>query len=137
MKQMHKKVEKYSSELINELLAGRSKTETAKTRNKMILAAKIEDGIKAKGWGKSQFAEKMGKKPSVVTKWLSGTHNFTSDRLTEIGLKLGISLLDLTPKEVVVKYRTIVVQKVESDIQIPSEYGLLIDSYSKQVSAEC
>jgi len=61
----------------------------------MLLAASISKAIKSKGLTKSEFAEKMGKNPSVVTKWLSGVHNFTSDTLTDIQQVLGISLLNL------------------------------------------
>jgi ribosome-binding protein aMBF1 (putative translation factor) len=40
-----------------------------------------------------QLAEALEQNPSVITKWLSGTHNFTSDTLSDIEEVLGISLL--------------------------------------------
>src|SRR4051794_15953482 len=36
-----------------------------------------------------QIAEKLGKSESEVSKWLSGTHNFTSHTLIKIGLAIG------------------------------------------------
>jgi hypothetical protein len=33
--------------------------------------------------------------PSIITKWLSGTHNFTVDTLIELQHALDITLLDL------------------------------------------
>jgi len=137
---MRKKAEKHSSKLINELMAGRDKHTTAMTRNRMLLAAKIDDGIKAKGWGKSQFAEKMGKEPSVITKWLSGTHNFTSDRLTEIGLVLGIELLRVDSKPNIIRYQPVIVtQNSENEIQVSPELGMLINEgiFSQRVIADC
>ena len=71
------------------------KEETSKVRyeqveRKMRIAAHIEDAMNQAGLTKTQFARLMGKYPSEITKWLSGTHNFTSDLLTEIEVTLGI-----------------------------------------------
>ena len=68
--------------------------ELKRTEKRMLLAQKIDQGMKEKGWTKSQFAEKIGEKPNVITRWLSGTHNFTSDTLSDIEDVLGINLLD-------------------------------------------
>ena len=68
--------------------------ELKRTENKMLLAKKIDMGMKAKGFNKSEFAEEVGQKNSVITRWLSGTHNFTSDTLTDIEETLDINLLD-------------------------------------------
>jgi len=65
-----------------------------RTENRMLLAQKIDMGMKAKGWNKTKFAKEIGQKNSVITRWLSGTHNFTSDTLTDIADVLGIDLLD-------------------------------------------
>ncbi|MBK8922648.1 MAG: helix-turn-helix transcriptional regulator [Saprospirales bacterium] len=64
----------------------------------MMLAAKIEDAMTAKNIGKKQLAEMMGQRPSVITKWLSGKHNFTVDTLTDIQRVLGVRLLALEEK---------------------------------------
>lgn len=57
---------------------------------RMALAVRISNALCVKGWTKVQFANQMGKEPSEITKWLSGTHNFTVNTLTAIGLKLDI-----------------------------------------------
>jgi len=79
----------------------------------MLLASKIDDELKARNWSKKRFADEMGKRPSVVTKWLSGTHNFTVDTLVDIESKLGILLLDVTleHKEIVEEYIPILVSE--------------------------
>jgi ribosome-binding protein aMBF1 (putative translation factor) len=84
--------------LLDNLLAEITPEEQARTDRKMRIAAIIDDAIKAKGWGKKQFAEKIGRKPSEITKWLSGTQNFTVDTLADIEQVLGIKLLNLTEK---------------------------------------
>lgn len=83
-----------TKDILEEILNEISPTDQRKTENKMLLAARIMDAIKAKGWGKSQFAEVIGVKPSVVTKWVSGTHNFTIDTLSEIEMVLDVKLLN-------------------------------------------
>jgi transcriptional regulator with XRE-family HTH domain len=57
------------------------------------LAALIDDGLKAKGWLQRQFVINTGKRSSEVTKWLSGTYNFTLETLSMIETYLGITLL--------------------------------------------
>lgn len=41
------------------------------------IATEIEHLMQERGLTKKQFADALGKKPSEVTKWLSGQHNFT------------------------------------------------------------
>ena len=41
------------------------------------IATSLDMLIKKRGLTKSEFAEAIGKRPSEVTKWLSGQHNFT------------------------------------------------------------
>ena len=41
------------------------------------IAAVIEAFMQERKLSKKQFADALGKKPSEVTKWLSGQHNFT------------------------------------------------------------
>ena len=41
-----------------------------------------------------ELAEKLGKRPSEISKWLTGNHNFTHDTLFDIQTILNIRLLD-------------------------------------------
>ncbi len=66
------------------------------TDAKMMLAVRIAEAMKAKKWKNKDLLEAVGRdNPSVITKWLSGTHNFTTETLVEISSALGISLLNL------------------------------------------
>lgn len=96
---MSKKDDKYYSPLIAKLLDERDPRQTEKVRKRMLLAAKIEDGIKAKGWKKKEFADALNKQPSEISKWLSGVHNFTFDTLLDIEDVLRIELISLSKKK--------------------------------------
>jgi len=106
------KARKYNSSKLQELLDEVTPLEMEQTKVKMQLSARIEDFMRAKGWNKSQFAEKVGKNPSEITKWFSGTQNFTTDVLTEIASALGVELTALFgKKQVQVIYRKEIVVK--------------------------
>ncbi|KPM46586.1 helix-turn-helix domain-containing protein [Jiulongibacter sediminis] len=93
-------MKKYKSSLLEELSAEIHPLEQKKTDAKMILAAKIEDAMKAKGWNRTQLMNATGQKNlSMITKWLSGTHNFTTETLVIIGQALGINLLNIQIEE--------------------------------------
>jgi transcriptional regulator with XRE-family HTH domain len=93
-------METKTGNLLDELLASITPLEQSKVDTKMLLAAKIADGMKAKGWKNKDLLEAVGKEnPSVITKWLSGTHNFTTDTLVELEDALDIKLLSLDEKK--------------------------------------
>ena len=129
------KARKYNSLKLQELLDEINPVEMEQTKVKMQLAARIEDLTREKGWNKSQFAEKVGKNPSEITKWFSGTQNFTTDVLTEIACALGIELTALFgKKQVQVVYRKeIVVRSVVTQPTIimttPMSQGIDVYGY--------
>lgn len=100
------KPKRHSSKLIRELQEKRTPAEFEKTKKRMLLAAKIQDAIKAKGLTYKQFAFLMDQYESVVSKWLSGTHNFTADTLFDIEAKLGINLVSFSDSESTAVERT-------------------------------
>jgi ribosome-binding protein aMBF1 (putative translation factor) len=95
-----KQVETYRSELIDKIYESISPLEEKKVETKMLLAAKIEDAIKEKGWKKGDLLKALGKKnPSILTRWLSGTHNFTIDTLIQLEEVLKIELINIKEKK--------------------------------------
>lgn len=114
---MTKKTENYESDLLSEILSEISPQEQAKTDKRMLLALKIADAMKRKGLKKSELAGLMGKQPSVITKWLSGTHNFESDTLFDLEYHLDTKLIDVEEKqkEQVIKFQLVVSQKITSE----------------------
>jgi len=61
---------------------------------KMVIAARIDDALKLKRMRKNELATLMNKSSSEVSKWLSGTQNFTIETLIEIEHYLGIEILN-------------------------------------------
>ena len=80
--------------VLGRMLANMDELSLAKTRNRMLMAAKIADAMRSCGMNQKQLALKMGKTESEVSEWLSGDRNFTLDTLTEIEHTLKVSLLD-------------------------------------------
>jgi len=85
----------YSSPLIKEFSDAITQREQDQTDYKMQLAAKIFKAMKSHGLTQNQFAELMGKPISLISRWMSGTHNFTVDTLVDIQRVLSISLLNV------------------------------------------
>jgi transcriptional regulator with XRE-family HTH domain len=86
---------RYNDNVIQKILAGANPLQKIQNNNRIALACRIDDLMKANGYNNSTFAKKLGKQPSVITKWLSGTHNFTMDTLDEIAYHLGVESLHL------------------------------------------
>jgi transcriptional regulator with XRE-family HTH domain len=89
----------YYSPLIQELSDTVTPQEQEQTDYKMKLASKIYMAMKSIGMTQTQFAESMGKPISLISRWMSGTHNFTVDTLIDIQRVLSISLLDVETKK--------------------------------------
>lgn len=90
----------YNDNAIDRLLSEITPKEQARTTARMLLAAKIDDAMQVKGWKKKDLMLALGKSnQSEITRWLSGTHNFTSDTLSDLQEVLGIKLLNLDDTE--------------------------------------
>lgn len=63
------------------------------TQKGQLLANKIEFAMRQKQYNRQQFANVMGVQPSIVTRWLSGNHNFTVETLFDIEEELGVQLV--------------------------------------------
>ncbi len=53
------------------------------------IAARIDSVMKRKGISKGQLAKMTGHRPSEVTRWLGGGHNFTCKTIAAISQALG------------------------------------------------
>jgi len=88
------KARRHSSAIVKEIMATITPEEQNRTDNKMLIAVKIAEALKSKQISQKDFASKMGKVPSEINKWLSGTNNFTLDILSDIERALDIKLLN-------------------------------------------
>lgn len=90
---MKKTARVYESAVLDEFVALENPELTAMIEKKMLLAAKIYEAMQEQKISNRSFAERLNISPSLVTKWLSGQHNFTVDTLVKIERILGIELL--------------------------------------------
>ena len=87
------KARKINLSFLEELRNDTSPQMSQQITKRMKLAAQIDDALMSRGLTNQEFAFMMGKKPSEITRWLSGTHNFTTETLWEIERVLQIQLL--------------------------------------------
>lgn len=59
------------------------------------IADKIDAILKKKGMTQKEFAKKMNKTEAEVSRWLSGTHNFTLKTIAKITNVLGESIITI------------------------------------------
>ena len=97
-KTINKKTEIHSR-IIEDLTVDISPEEQNRADRKMQLAVKIGEAMRTAGLRKGQLARLLHKNPSEITKWLSGTHNFTVETLWDIGDVLGIDLVNIDEQD--------------------------------------
>lgn len=81
------------SKFFNELKSKISKSERLFISHSMDVAYILRKYINDNHLGNQDFAKIMNKQPSVITKWLSGNHNFTLETLSEIEAKTGVVMV--------------------------------------------
>lgn len=57
------------------------------------LVVRINQLMKEKGYTQKDLAEKLDKKPSEISKWLKGEHNFTLRSIAKLESELGATIL--------------------------------------------
>ena len=77
-----------NNKLAKDIMASMSPVMVRRIETRMLVAKMLQDYISARGMSQLALAVKMGKRPSEVSKWLSGNHNFTIDTLSDIGYHL-------------------------------------------------
>ena len=59
------------------------------------ISNKIDALMQERGLSKKQFAEQIGKRPSEITRWLSGQHNFTISTIAMLSAFFGKSIISV------------------------------------------
>ena len=59
------------------------------------IAGKIAAKLSEQGLTQKMFAKKMGKTDAEVSRWLSGTHNFTLRTISKISAVLNTNMIDV------------------------------------------
>ena len=92
-------------DFIDDILEEISPVEMKKIEQRMLNAEKIRKAMDAKGWNNTKLLEALNmKSPSIITKWLSGTHNFTQDTLVEIGEVLEINFFETIEQKITIEF---------------------------------
>ena len=60
------------------------------------ISRRIIEVLEQKHMSQADLARAVGKKPAMVSRWLSGTHNFTIQTLAQIEAALGVSIIRVT-----------------------------------------
>lgn len=63
----------------------------------LAIVEKVRRYLKLEGISGQKFANMMGKKPSEISKWLSGNHNLTLKSIIKMECALGIDLIHTEP----------------------------------------
>jgi DNA-binding transcriptional regulator YiaG len=66
-----------------------------RTKLSVAIANRIEALMRAEGLSKKQFADALGRRPSEITKWLSGEHNFTIATLARLSAFFGEAIISV------------------------------------------
>ena len=74
---------------LRELLNDISPEERVEARLSFQISNRLDFLMKEKGLSKKQLADAIGKRPSEITRWLSGEHNFTISTLAMLSTFFG------------------------------------------------
>ena len=86
---------RYIDPLFKELLDQVPKEKRRKSALSYGLARRIHEVLQRKNLSQADLARKTGKSEALVSRWLSGTHNFTIQTIAEIETALGEELLSI------------------------------------------
>ena len=59
------------------------------------ISNKIDELMRERELSKKQFADQIGRRPSEITRWLSGQHNFTVSTLAMLSAFFGKSIISV------------------------------------------
>lgn len=59
------------------------------------MIVRINQLLREKGWTQANLAEKMGKKPSEISRWLSGDHNLTLRSIAKLEVELEADIISI------------------------------------------
>lgn len=81
----------------------------------LAIANKIHEILKNRGLKPADLARLLDKKPSEISKWLTGTHTFTTKTITKIETVLGEDIIHIEAQKEYVYLKVLVNQ--EEDLE--------------------
>ncbi len=89
--------------IINDWLLEKGNPEIAKLVEKnLAIANKIHEILQERGLKAADLARMLDKKPSEISKWLTGTHTFTTKTITKIETILGVDIIHVEAQREIV-----------------------------------
>jgi transcriptional regulator with XRE-family HTH domain len=102
--------------IINNWLQENGKPEIEKLVEKnLAIANKIYEMLQERGLKSADLARMLNKKPSEISKWLTGTHTFTTKTITKIETVLGVDIIHIEAQKVFVYLKVMV--KDQDEVQ--------------------
>lgn len=74
----------YKDPILDEILADIPKGIQKEVDLFYAISVRITEMLKRKGWSQADLAKAMGKQEAEISKWLSGSHNFTIATIARI-----------------------------------------------------
>lgn len=82
-----------TNKLFSDILANTPEDTNKFADRSMDLAIQINSILKAKGWSQKKLAKELNKTEAEISKWLSGTHNFTLRSITKLEVVIGEDIM--------------------------------------------
>jgi transcriptional regulator with XRE-family HTH domain len=130
-------MESTRNNIISDWLEKNSNPEIDKLVEKnLAIANKIQQMLKERGFKPADLARMLDKKPSEISKWLTGTHTFTTKTITKIEAVLGDDIIHIEPQKEYVYLKVLVNQEgdLEETAFENSEVFVTENSFDKKVS---
>lgn len=86
---------KTTAELFREAVSNIPEDVRIETDWSFAISDKIADALEKNGMTQKMFAKKIGKTETEVSRWLSGTHNFTLRTMARISSVLGVNIINV------------------------------------------
>lgn len=105
--------------IINDWLQENGKPEITKLVEKNIaIANKIHEMLEERGLKAADLARMLNKQPSEISKWLTGTHTFTTKTITKIETILGEDIIHIEAQKEYVYFKVMITNEaLEEEMQ--------------------
>ena len=85
----------YVNPLFAEMLNAVPEEARRESERSFAIAGRIKEILQRKRWSQADFAKAAGKKEAEISKWMSGTHNFTIRTISFIETVLGEDVISI------------------------------------------
>jgi len=81
----------------------------------LAIANKIHELLEKRSLKPADLARMLEKKPSEISKWLSGTHTFTTKTITKIESVLGEDIIHIEPQKEYVYFKVMIYNDINEE----------------------